>query len=75
MTLQYILNLTGLIINMTGAYVMYKNAPVVNSQTSLYQDDELKKIIKNDKHKNKMSRNGMLLLFVGFLFQLVAFFL
>ena len=75
MNLQNIFNLTGLVINMVGAYLMYRNAPPVNSQTFLYRDEEMKEKIKKDKHKNKMSRNGMLLLFVGFLFQFIAFFL
>jgi len=75
MTLQNIFNLTGLIINMVGAYLMYRNAPPVNSQIFFYQERELEQMAKRDKQKNKMSRYGMLLLFVGFLFQLVAFFL
>ena len=75
MSLQNIFNIIGLIINMVGAYLMYRNAPPVNSQTFLYRDEEMQKIIKRDKFKNKMSRNGMLLLFIGFLVQLVAFFL
>ena len=75
MNLQNIFNLTGLVINMVGAYLMYRNAPPVNSQTFLYRDEEMKEKIKKDKHKNKMSHNGMLLLFIGFLFQLIAFFL
>ena len=68
MNLQNIFNLTGLVINMVGAYLMYRNAPPVNSQTLLYRDEEMKEKIKNDKHKNKMSHIGMLLLFIGFLF-------
>lgn len=75
MTIQNIFNLIGLIINMVGAYLMYRNAPPVNSQTFLYRDEEMKQIIKRDQFKNKMSRYGMLLLFIGFLFQLIAFFL
>jgi len=75
MKLQNIFNLAGLIINMVGAYLMYRNAPPVNSQTFLYRDEEMQQIIKRDKFKNKMSRYGMLMLFVGFLFQLIAFFL
>lgn len=75
MTTQNIFNLAGLIINMAGAYLMYRNAPPVNSQTHLYQLKELQEMAKRDKQKNKMSRNGMLLLFIGFLLQLVAFFL
>lgn len=75
MNLQNIFNLIGLVISMVGAYLMYRNAPPVNSQTFLYCDEEMEQIIKKDKFKNNMSRYGMLLLFIGFLFQLVAFFL
>lgn len=63
MIAQNILNLTGLIVNIIGAYLMYHNAPPVNSQTFLYRDEEMKEKIKKDKHKNKMSRYGMFLLF------------
>ncbi len=75
MNLQNIFNLIGLVINMVGAYLMYRNAPPVNSQTFLYKREEMQQIVKRDKQKNKMSRYGMLMLFVGFLFQLIAFFL
>jgi len=75
MTTQNIFNLSGLVINMAGAYLMYRNAPPVNSQTYLYQAKELQEMAKRDKHKNTMSRYGMLLLFVGFLFQFIALFL
>jgi hypothetical protein len=72
MIAQNILNLTGLIVNIVGAYLMYRNAPPVNSQTFLYRDEEMKEKIKKDKHKNKMSRYGMFLLFIGFFLQFIA---
>ena len=72
MSTQNILTLTGLVINMIGAYLMYRNAPPVNSQTFLYLDKEMQEIIKKDKYKNKMSRYGMLLLFIGFVFQFTS---
>jgi len=75
MNLQNIFNLSGMVVNMAGAYLMYRNAPPVNSQTFLYKHEEMQQIIKKDKYKNKMSRNGMLLLFIGFLLQSIAFFL
>ena len=75
MNLQNIFNLTGLVVNMVGAYLMYRNAPPVNSQTFFYKREEMEQIIKKDKLKNKMSRNGMLLLFIGFIIQFIAFFL
>lgn len=75
MNLQNIFNLTGLVINMVGAYLMYRNAPPVNSQTFLYQREEMQQMVKRDKQKNKLSRYGMMMLFIGFVLQLVAFFL
>jgi hypothetical protein len=75
MNLQNVFNLTGLVINMVGAYLMYRNAPPVNSQTHLYRASELQQMAKKDNQKNKMSRYGMLILFIGFLFQFIAFFL
>jgi hypothetical protein len=75
MNLQNIFNLTGLVINMVGAYLMYRNAPPVNSKTFIYQNSELQEMAKRDNKKNKMSRNGMMMLFIGFVLQLVAFFL
>ena len=75
MNLQNIFNLTGLVVNMIGAYMMYRNAPPVNSQTFLYQREEMQQINKKDKQKNLMSKYGMLLLFIGFIIQFIAFFL
>lgn len=75
MTIQNLLNLIGLIINMTGALIMFYNAPKVQSQTFLYTDKELQEIEKNDKRKNQLSRYGMLILFIGFIVQSVALFL
>ena len=75
MTIQNILNMAGLVINMIGAFMMYHYAPKIDSATWLYQREELAQIKKRDAVKNKMARRGMLLLFVGFIFQIAAFFL
>lgn len=75
MTIQNILNLIGLIINMTGAYMMYHYTPKINSGIYFYQEAEYKKMEEKDRHKNRMVRYGMFLLFIGFVLQFVALFI
>ncbi len=75
MTIQNILNAVGLLTGMAGAYLMFYFSPKVDSGTWLYSALEADKMRKRDKYKNNMVRNGMLLLFAGFLLQLVAIFL
>lgn len=75
MILQNIFNAIGLCINIAGAYLMYHNTPKVTSQVYLYSRDELEKNRKRDARKNGMIRFGMQLLFIGFIFQLIALFL
>jgi hypothetical protein len=72
MTLQNILNLVALFINMIGAFMMYHYTPKISSGIFLYQEEQLLEKQKKDAYKNNMVRLGMLLLFIGFLFQLVA---
>ncbi len=74
MTLQNILNVTGLVIGMAGSYLMYHFSSKVDSGTWLYQREELEELKKKDAYKNKMVRFGMLLLAIGFIFQLAALF-
>ncbi len=75
MTAQNILTASGLLVGMAGAYLMFYFSPKVDSGTWLYQESVAEQIRKKDRHKNKMIRNGMLLLFTGFLLQLIALFL
>ncbi len=75
MTAQNILNLIGLIVNMVGAYLMYHYTPKLQSQFFLFTEGEYQKMKQQDVHKNKMIRLGMLLLFIGFLFQAIALFI
>ena len=72
MKLQSILNASGLLITIGGAYMMFHFSPKVKSHTWLYTEAEADKIKKRDGYKNKMVRNGMFLLFVGFLLQFLA---
>ncbi len=75
MTAQNILNIAGLLTGMSGAYIMFYFSPKVDSGTWLYLAAEAEKIKRRDRRKNKMIRNGMLLLFAGFLLQLIALFI
>lgn len=72
MTTQNILNLIGLAVSMSGAFLMYHFTPKVNSGTFLYTRAEEEKIRRRDQHKNNMLRLGMFLLFIGFIFQITA---
>jgi len=74
MTVQNIINVTGLVVGMIGAYLMFYFTPKADSGTWLYQEEELEELKKKDAYKNKMVRLGMLLLAIGFVFQLVALF-
>lgn len=75
MTIQNILNLVGLVINMIGAYMMFHYTPKVSSQTFFYSDKEQPKLKQKDVHNNRMIRFGMFLLFIGFIVQLIAMFI
>lgn len=69
MNTQNILNLIGLVINMAGAYLMFHFTPKVESRLFIYTEEEHNQKHKKDVYKNQMIRLGMLLLFLGFLFQ------
>lgn len=72
MSYYKILNIVGLVISMLGTFLMFYYSPKVESRFFLYQDQEYKAMHKKDNRKNKKIRFGMLLLFMGFLFQLIS---
>ena len=72
MSTQNIFNLVGLIVNMIGAYMMYHYTPKVSSQLVMFTREEAAAFRKKDLYRNKMIRFGMLLLFIGFVFQFAA---
>lgn len=72
MSATNILNFMGLLLNMAGAYLMYYYSAKVSSKVILYTRAESDSMHKKDLHKNKMIRLGMLLLFIGFIFQMIA---
>jgi hypothetical protein len=69
-----LLNLSGLVVNMAGAFIMYYYSSKVSSSIFIYTDAEMKRHKEKDLFKNRMIRFGMLLLFIGFLVQALAFF-
>jgi hypothetical protein len=66
------LNVLSACLNMSGALLMFFNTPKVDSQLYIYNKAEMAEIHKRDERMNKLTRFGMLLLFVGFLLQLGA---
>ena len=75
MSIITILNLAGLIIDIFGAFLMYRFTPAVNSQVYIYRQEEMKEIRRKDQSNQLMIRRGMLLLFIGFILQFIALFL
>jgi len=67
-----LLNITGLIINISGTLLMFYYSPKIESRLFLYKNEEYIAKHKIDVFKNKMMRFGIILLFVGFLLQLTA---
>ena len=72
--MQKVLNAIGLGLGIIGSYMMYHFSPKINSQTILYQKEEMKELLKKDAFSNKMVRVGMFLLFLSFLCQALALF-
>ena len=68
----FMLNVLSASLNMAGAMLMFLNTPKVDSGTYLYEHEEMIEIEKRDERKNRFTRLGMMLLFVGFLLQLGA---
>lgn len=73
--LNQLFNLFGLIINITGAFLMYINTPKPTSSTVLYSREEMKKVKEKDASKNRWVRTGMLFLGIGFILQAIALFI
>ena len=66
------MNIIGLVLSILGSFFMFYFSSKVESRIFLYQQEENKARHKKDLKKNRMIRFGMLLLLVGFLFQLCA---
>jgi len=73
MYLIKVLNLSALIIGVLGSFLMYYYSPKKDSRTILYRDrEEMEQVLKKDRQNNTMVRNGMLLLLISFLIQIIA---
>lgn len=72
MTIVLIINSVGLLFDIAGALLMYFNAQPVSYQTYLYRREELKLLASKAKKKNQRMKLGAILLFTGFMLQLLA---
>lgn len=70
-----VLNLIALVISIIGSYRMYYFSPETKSEVYIYLDSEMEEIYKRDAYKNRMVRNGMFFLLIGFVLQAIAIFL
>lgn len=70
--LPLVLNILSACLNMSGTILMFYNTPKISSKVFIYRHEELVALEARDKLRNKMTRLGMLLLFIGFLVQLLA---
>ncbi|MEO7049685.1 MAG: hypothetical protein ABI091_30560 [Ferruginibacter sp.] len=74
MNVSKILNIIGFIISMLGSFLMFYYSSKVESRLFIYSKEESKIKHQKDVFKNKMMRFGIILLFIGFCFQLISIF-
>lgn len=72
MSLQQILNNTGLCIDIIGVVLIFFNSPKITYNTYIYNDQELKELNKKASRKYRYARIGLLLLVIGFGMQLAS---
>ncbi len=72
MEISNLLKIIGLFINICGALMLFFATPKVNSETAIYSEKESPQMERKDLLKNRVKRSGALLLFLGFLCQLIA---
>lgn len=63
-----ILNLVGLILNFSGAFIMWRFTPPAFRNAMIYADDKVLEDFKNQKRV----RRGLFIMAVGFILQLIA---
>lgn len=68
------LNIMGLVMNIVGAFVMYKNSQPVTFETFIYCSGNSEKRKRKAKRMNRNERFGLILLVIGIVFQLNAIF-
>jgi hypothetical protein len=62
----------GLIIDITGAMLMFFGAEKVSYTVIIHPNEEYKRLAKEAACKNRMVKLGAVLLFIGFALQLAA---
>lgn len=69
LSLPIILQLSGLLLDITGAIFIFLNSPKIEFNTYLFQEDELIELNKKAAKKHLYTKIGLLLLIIGFLAQ------
>lgn len=69
------LNFSGLLCNIAGALMMFFATPKVDFGTWVFMREEEPKMRRKALRRNLVIRSGALLLFAGFLCQLIGFLL
>lgn len=72
MDIQQIFNAAGLNVGIVGAFTVFFNSPKIKSGQTVHSDEEVNRRVKIDRRKNRYARYGMLLVALGFIFQLAA---
>lgn len=69
------LSILGLLIDMVGIYILYKNgipSPIEEAKSYLIINDDPAKEMAISKRVRKNARIGLIFIFIGFFFQLVG---
>ena len=69
MELSDLISVIGLLIDISGACLMFFNTPKIDSHIYLFSRSEEKEIVKKANQKQERMRLGMILLIIGFVFQ------
>lgn len=67
-----LINVVGLILDITGAVMIYLNTPHPSNQTWIYSSEEGKALYQQEKKERRRVKLGMILLGSGFLLQLIS---
>lgn len=72
MDISTIINSIGLLLDIIGVLIIYKNSPIVKAGTYFYEREHVEKMKIDAAKKNKLVRKGTFILFIGFIIQLVS---
>jgi hypothetical protein len=67
-----LLNVIGILFNLTGAVIIFYNTPRHHKQISFREEEELTSILRRERNQRKLFKIGVLLLCLGFTFQAVS---